>query len=53
MMRLLARVLLALGAVGIMYVEGQHQPSPGVGFAVAMFMMIMSVMPWTERGWLP
>lgn len=31
----LARLAMVLAGVGIMYLEGGHQPSPGVGFAVA------------------
>lgn len=33
-------IVLAGAAAAIAYIEGQHQPAPGVGFAVAMALLM-------------
>lgn len=40
----LARIALALAAVGIMWVEGSYQPGPGVGFAIALALLLAAAM---------
>lgn len=47
-MKRLARVAAALAGVGVMYLEGQHQPSPGIGFAVGMC-LIMGAAVWGAK----
>src|SRR3546814_8762882 len=37
--------VLTLG-VGVMYLEGQAQASPGVWFAVGMTLVVVAVIPW-------
>lgn len=44
----LARVAAALAGVGVMYLEGQHQPSPGIGFAIGMA-LIMGTVLWGAK----
>lgn len=34
------RLGMFLAGILIMYIEGQHQPSPGVGFAIAMCLIL-------------
>lgn len=41
----LVRIAMVAAGVGIMYLEGQHQPSPGIGFAIAMA-LIMGAALW-------
>lgn len=36
----LVRLALVAAGVGIMWAEGQHQPAPGVGFALALAFII-------------
>lgn len=40
----LARIALGLAGVGVMWVEGQHQPSPGVGFAIGLALLLAAGM---------
>ena len=40
------RVTMVLFGLTVMYAEGQHQPSPGVGFVIGMALMIGAVIPW-------
>lgn len=40
----LSRLALIAAGIGIMWVEGQHQPSPGVGFAVALAFLLGAAM---------
>lgn len=47
-MNRLARIAAALAGVGVMYVEGQHQPSPGIGFAIGMA-LIMGAVLWGAK----
>lgn len=42
---LLIRGALLAAGVAVIAVEGAHQPSPGGGFAIGMFLMFASVMP--------
>lgn len=43
------RIVMVLVGVGVMYLEGQHRPDPGVGFAVAMALFIGAVLiGWTH-----
>lgn len=36
----LARLALVAAGVAVMWVEGQHQPAPGVGFAIALALLM-------------
>jgi len=36
----LIRAALVAAGVSVMWLEGQHQPAPGVGFAVAMVLIL-------------
>lgn len=41
----LIRLALVIAGVLLMYWEGQHQPQPGVWFAIAMFFIAVAVLP--------
>lgn len=40
----LARLALAACGVAVMWTEGQHQPAPGVGFAIALAFLLVAGM---------
>lgn len=46
LMVLFARLAVASMGIGVMYLEGQHQPAPGVWFAVGMFVIGLALIPW-------
>ena len=43
-LNLFARPAMVLGGIGAMYIESQHQPDPGVGFAVALMLFFTAVL---------
>lgn len=40
LVRVLAASVLVGAAAGVMYAEGQHRPDPGIGFAIALVLML-------------
>jgi hypothetical protein len=44
------RAALSLLGVGIMYLEGQHQPDPGIGFAFAMALILGAALLGCDDG---
>lgn len=36
----LLRIVMVLAGIGIMYLEGQHHETPGVGFAIGMALIM-------------
>lgn len=45
-MILLARIALILLAIGIMYLEGQHQSKPGVGWIFGVALLMFAILPY-------
>lgn len=45
----LVRIALVLGGAGVMWWEGQHQPAPGVGFAIALAMILGAAMIGADK----
>jgi hypothetical protein len=40
---------MVAAGVGVMYLEGQHQPAPGIGFAIGMILILGAVVPWRAQ----
>lgn len=44
----LLRIAVALLGVGVMYLEGQLQPAPGIGFAFGLICIFGAALPWSR-----
>lgn len=45
----LARIALAAAGVGVMAWEGSHQSAPGVGFAIALALILAACMIGADK----
>ena len=45
----LGRMILFAGGVGAVWAESQHWHTPGVGFVLAMVLIVLAMLPW-RRG---
>lgn len=46
---MIIRIALVAAGIGIMWVEGLHQPSPGIGLAVAVVLILTAVLAPARR----